>query len=311
MAIALFGREMDEFSTFYRAFNTCFLVLMGEFEFYEEMFAEARQMGAVWFWLFQAVLVLVMLNMLLAIIMDTYTEVKGASSYTETLPQQLFSLMKQRQLIRTGRGLHLKTVDIKLEEIYGPITDRALSELSLETKWEPDEMISMQGFADMIDGIEFDQAEMLVIQAVRAWRLEHLDPVSLTEAMTLISVIHHLVRDQGKTIADNHRQLVNQSADVHQITHELASTSVSESHPGVTCNGSAGASNAENGTRIETLEVGLTTANNKLSKLELDLQKTNEHMTKMNDNLERMQEMLLRIEERQMRPLTFGHLKDL
>merc|ERR1719265_891946 len=94
MAIGLFGREMHEFSTFELAFSSCFLVLMGDFD-YGAMFSEARVMGTVWFWAFQIVLVLIMLNMLLAIIMDTYSEVKDMSSDSETLPEQLLILIQR------------------------------------------------------------------------------------------------------------------------------------------------------------------------------------------------------------------------
>eukprot|EP00746_Dinoflagellata_sp_MGD_P156884 gnl/MRDRNA2_/MRDRNA2_86009_c1_seq3.p1 gnl/MRDRNA2_/MRDRNA2_86009_c1~~gnl/MRDRNA2_/MRDRNA2_86009_c1_seq3.p1 ORF type:complete len:831 (+),score=138.17 gnl/MRDRNA2_/MRDRNA2_86009_c1_seq3:75-2567(+) len=206
MAIALFGREIEEFSTFDRAFNTCFLVLMGDFD-YEAMFREARGLGSLWFWLFQIVLVLLMLNMLLAIIMDTYTEVKGKNNNTETLPEQVLAIFRRWQWIRSGVGLPLQAIDLKLAEIFGDVKD--LKDVKIGYHFEQADIITITDFAKCIHGMEQGQAQRLVTQAVCKWRQDHSEPLSISEAGNVMTLIHRGLENQTLQMAQNHQQLVH------------------------------------------------------------------------------------------------------
>merc|ERR1719399_2451788 len=64
MSMALYGREIDEFASFPRAFHTCFVVLMGDFDM-DEMLKIGAPMAGLWFWAFQMIINLLLLNMLL------------------------------------------------------------------------------------------------------------------------------------------------------------------------------------------------------------------------------------------------------
>eukprot|EP00929_Paragymnodinium_shiwhaense_P090946 TRINITY_DN5101_c0_g1_i3.p1 TRINITY_DN5101_c0_g1~~TRINITY_DN5101_c0_g1_i3.p1 ORF type:complete len:857 (+),score=252.61 TRINITY_DN5101_c0_g1_i3:105-2675(+) len=72
----MYGRRMWEFSSFTQSSITCFLMCLGEFDMNEYM-EDMQYTGFLWFFLFQVLLILLMLNMLMAIIMDVYTEVKA------------------------------------------------------------------------------------------------------------------------------------------------------------------------------------------------------------------------------------------
>merc|ERR1719161_2597502 len=148
-----------------------------------------------------------MLNMLLAIIMDTYTEVKGASSDKLTLPQQLFILLRRLDWIRRGEGLPLDKIDARLEQIYGYVHANDLKEISIGHKWAPEDIITVASFAEMIDGLSEKQAERVVTAAVHNWRVDHLEPLSLTEAMNVISLIHRALLDQSRAITQNLQQI--------------------------------------------------------------------------------------------------------
>merc|ERR1719316_2159742 len=68
MGNLLFGREVQGFSTFGRSMNSCFLVLMGDFEYMEQMQEVGRYISRLWFWTFMVLVFLIMLNMVLAIL---------------------------------------------------------------------------------------------------------------------------------------------------------------------------------------------------------------------------------------------------
>merc|ERR550514_1194194 len=70
----LFGKTMDDFATLPRAMNACFRMALGDFD-WGDLSRNGRFEAGIYFWIFQILVVLVLLNMLLAIVMDAYTEV--------------------------------------------------------------------------------------------------------------------------------------------------------------------------------------------------------------------------------------------
>jgi hypothetical protein len=89
----LFGKHIQDWSTFRRSVNMCFLVLMGDFD-YASMHAIAPISSQLWFWSFMMLVFMIMLNMLLVIVMDVYCQVKERASSTETLYAQAVFLIE-------------------------------------------------------------------------------------------------------------------------------------------------------------------------------------------------------------------------
>ena len=84
-AVVMFGHRIPEFVTFYMAIRTCLFVLMGEFE-WEEMRIVGDERAFAWLLLFFFVIVLLSLNMLLAIVFETYTSIReGIGPECQTL----------------------------------------------------------------------------------------------------------------------------------------------------------------------------------------------------------------------------------
>jgi len=81
----LLGNDFVHFNSFGASFNTAFLCLMGDFGWYSDLTNEIEPLGSslpyfvvsFWFWSFMIFTLLVLLNMLLAIIMDSYGCVTG------------------------------------------------------------------------------------------------------------------------------------------------------------------------------------------------------------------------------------------
>ncbi|XP_076462152.1 LOW QUALITY PROTEIN: polycystin-2-like [Babylonia areolata] len=72
----LFGSQVKDFSTFQNAFFTLFRIILGDFDFHQLEQAN-RILGPIFFMLFVFFVFFVLINMFLAIINDTYSEVKS------------------------------------------------------------------------------------------------------------------------------------------------------------------------------------------------------------------------------------------
>ncbi|XP_041363051.1 polycystin-2-like isoform X2 [Gigantopelta aegis] len=72
----LFGTQVKDFSNFQNSFFTLFRIILGDFDFHQ-LEAANRILGPIFFMLFVFFVFFVLINMFLAIINDTYSEVKG------------------------------------------------------------------------------------------------------------------------------------------------------------------------------------------------------------------------------------------
>jgi len=108
-AIILWGQELEDFANFARTFHTVFRIMLGDFD-WEELREIGRPQAYIWFWSFQWLVVLIMLNMLLAIIMDVYTEVKSHIGRAETLWSQSYEIWQRTLQVWKGHAVSLKRV---------------------------------------------------------------------------------------------------------------------------------------------------------------------------------------------------------
>merc|ERR1719487_1514337 len=97
----LFGQELFEYANFGRSLNTCWRILLGDFD-WERMNDVGRLEAGIWFWTFTILVLQVMLNMLLAVIMDVYTEVKSSIGEAETLLSQSIEIFERFRARRRG-----------------------------------------------------------------------------------------------------------------------------------------------------------------------------------------------------------------
>jgi len=117
----LFGQELLMFSSTERALDATFKIVMGDFD-WEEMRRIGRLEAFVWFVSFMLLVNLIMLNMLIAIIMDVYAEVKSALPQdADTLWSQMYEVVDRKWAVhyhgsRVGlakiqKSLRLKDMD--------------------------------------------------------------------------------------------------------------------------------------------------------------------------------------------------------
>lgn len=94
IAHVLFGSDLEEFYTLASSLNTCFFVLMGDFGWYVELVTKTTSLPSAmsihvlhfWFWTYMFFMLLVLLNMLLAVILERYSQVTSAFKGTRDAP---------------------------------------------------------------------------------------------------------------------------------------------------------------------------------------------------------------------------------
>jgi len=100
----IFGRRIEGFSTIQGSVGLCFRIAMESEYVWDEMSAESYWVAAMWSWSFLVLVVLLMLNMVLAIILDVYSEVRAASlageAIWETVGNFILRLRKPRTWVR-------------------------------------------------------------------------------------------------------------------------------------------------------------------------------------------------------------------
>eukprot|EP00397_Hematodinium_sp_SG-2012_P019227 GEMP01019745.1.p1 GENE.GEMP01019745.1~~GEMP01019745.1.p1 ORF type:complete len:461 (+),score=74.53 GEMP01019745.1:1074-2456(+) len=84
----LFGNHLVDWNTTAAAITSSFRAIMGDFN-YADMHEVAPISAALWFWCYMILTFLILLNMFLAIILDTYSEIKrGSEPFTASLWDQ-------------------------------------------------------------------------------------------------------------------------------------------------------------------------------------------------------------------------------
>jgi hypothetical protein len=108
---------MGDFATFGRSAHSRFLVLLGDFD-WDDMNEVGRVEAAIWFWSFTVLVLWVMPNMLLAIVMDTYMEVKGRIGSAETVVSQAREVWRRGAQRRRGERVGLIEMQDSLVNPY-------------------------------------------------------------------------------------------------------------------------------------------------------------------------------------------------
>jgi hypothetical protein len=156
-ALLMFGQEITYFANFMRSFHTTFRVLMGDFD-WSEMHQVGRPQAYLWFWSLTWGLNMVMLNMLLAIIMDTYSAVKTeilSQSGVETLWSQSREIWKRRRDVM--RGIRMSLADVL--SVLDP------TDLQEDDESEEEEILTVQALQEKIPKLKEFQAIELLTEA--------------------------------------------------------------------------------------------------------------------------------------------------
>jgi hypothetical protein len=187
MGMCLFGFEVAEFSTVYRAWFTTYRIMMNEIDFDWTPVAKVGVwQSMLWFYGFRIVVALMLLNMFIAIILDTYMEVKGRiGASAETLWSQVAeSSRRYRQWMR-GKRMSLPEVKTALAAGIAELD----KDPGARTRGEMgSRVVTVEGFQALVPQIGSAQAERLLADALLR-KEDDVAQVSMTDTFKLVKKI--------------------------------------------------------------------------------------------------------------------------
>lgn len=169
----IFGRRMYNFSSFEMSVNTCFLVMLGDFD-WEELSQEHPLTAALWFWTFGIFVSIIQLNMVMAVIMDVYIgEVKAAALSTEPIWTQAWIMANEYSITKEWVSL----------SVLEHVVYKLLNHHNLQ---KVDEGILLQ----LIPGMALEQSKTLVQGARNQMEEEEAKGMKISDACRLTGWIH-------------------------------------------------------------------------------------------------------------------------
>lgn len=91
--VLIFGTRLEEFSTLSASCQTCLVLLFGapQQDFYTRIATASPAIGVLWYWTFVTLVFLVLLNMLLAIVVDSYSKASNFGRVSKNILDQLIN----------------------------------------------------------------------------------------------------------------------------------------------------------------------------------------------------------------------------
>jgi len=206
----LFGQELEEFANFSRSVQTVFRILLGDFD-WERMNRVGRIFAGAWFWAFMWLVDMVLLNMMLAIIMDVYTQVKGGiGADAETLFSQASEIYRRWRALKAGKRMSLDDVLCALDP----------TDLCDDDDDGVDEHITLQDFLTKVPGLSEKQAMRILVAATEMTDDTHRKSQSLADSMLDIRLIEDRLT--------NLHQSVEKLVRMNEVTSSLLVSSADQ-----------------------------------------------------------------------------------
>lgn len=300
MAHGLFAREIVEFRTWGRSFSTCFDALVGDWDL-SDMKKADRTMTLIWFCSFQVTMTLVLLNMLLAIIMDVYTDVKGRIHQAQGINEEIAKVLRRWKQNRRGHRLTLRKIK-KFLACHSTWRRNSTSHHSDDSE----HIFFVKHFVDCAPGLKEEQARRLMVNAVQAFRLEHEEKMTIHHALRAILNIQKHVFSLEELKKARHKQshpepnrTVSTLSSFSAASHEDAPHKVhqqdEEQHPPLEMD-----LGQHMISRLEALESTQNECVASITKLDSNLQKFEESQNLRMDRLEKLVLQLVDKKEQQM-----------
>lgn len=169
--LVLFGRRLESFTTAPRAIMTVFRLMVGDFD-WEALRSVGQTEAAIWLFVALGLLNLLLLNMVLAIVMHGYREVKRSSTQTDTLLDELVQAAYRRKGVFSGTLLELQVIDralVMFDKEYRQTrksTETMVKLAAAGLQWTPKD----------VDGEGADICLGRDTRAIVGMRAEHVDP---------------------------------------------------------------------------------------------------------------------------------------
>jgi len=130
-AVVLFGRDIPDFTTVGRSVTTCFRMMLGDFD-WDTLKLVGRVDAAFFFVPFSLLLTIILLNMLIAMVMDAYSMVVEQIGSTPTLWAEGRTAYKRWRTLSRGEAASLSAIVATLrrdmqDKKKGAVDDRELN----------------------------------------------------------------------------------------------------------------------------------------------------------------------------------------
>jgi len=147
-AVLLFGRDNEDFGTVARSLMTSARMMFGDWD-WEPVEKISRGGSYFWFTLFMIFIVIILLNMLLAIIMDNYMNVKKRSASAQSLSAQANEMWRRRQMLKRKER-------VRLNDIWDAFLANANGRVKVASN--SDRNITADYILDLVPDIPYTQA---------------------------------------------------------------------------------------------------------------------------------------------------------
>ncbi|CAE7240233.1 pkd2 [Symbiodinium sp. KB8] len=180
-SVLIFGRDVEDLGNFGRALHFAFRIVFDEFDdkHFHELERVSRPAAYVWFTAFEVLVVIILLNMLLAIIMDNYMMVKKRARLRQSLLHQIHELWRRWRMNRRKERVQLK-------EIWNAFAEEAV--WNRKVMCQSDRLLNSHFLVELIPGLPPSQAERTLHNS---WA-QHLQE---TEAPFAVSEAHESLAD--------------------------------------------------------------------------------------------------------------------
>jgi hypothetical protein len=143
---------------------------------YKSMEKVGRVSAGVWFWIFMFMIVMVMFNVLLAIIIETYTEVKKTAQNAESLIKTVTTMHRRRKQTKQGKRVKLNDV---MAAIVKEQKEHGLTEDEI---FDSERLLTASFLQSLIEKIPYEQAQRTLANAQTEFDKETDEPLELSEA---------------------------------------------------------------------------------------------------------------------------------
>eukprot|EP00931_Biecheleriopsis_adriatica_P090894 TRINITY_DN64801_c0_g1_i1.p1 TRINITY_DN64801_c0_g1~~TRINITY_DN64801_c0_g1_i1.p1 ORF type:complete len:902 (+),score=111.03 TRINITY_DN64801_c0_g1_i1:115-2820(+) len=176
-AMILFGSQDANFSSFARAADSTIHILMEDFE-WDDLHETGRLPGAIWYWTFIWVMDMLLLNMLLAIVMDVYTECRGTLRHdAETIWSQAHQMYRRFRDKQLGKRLALAHVKTCVEDF-----------IHLSKK-DPKDVVTVSSLMNVVPGLKEDQSLRILTNALHHLEEDAEERKGLADVFSTLSTL--------------------------------------------------------------------------------------------------------------------------
>lgn len=176
----LFGRRLPGFNSFGRSVGTCFAIICGDFQ-WATLSKEHALTAGIWFWSFMSLVFLVMLNMVLAIVMDVYTRIRADADAGDAI------WVKAAEI--AGKFHTMLAARVHKDEIEETID----SEVLVEALENLGQKITVARLQNAVPGLSYQQAVDVLQDALGYEQRQDSRGMSLSDAVKLIQKMHKKV----------------------------------------------------------------------------------------------------------------------